>query len=82
MLKLESSDTNERKKMIKDLEQMEKIVAKNNSLSWDGWTVVELIPSKSAMFKTNGAFLKGVWYIKNEYVCDSNGWKIPHKYVR
>lgn len=68
--------------MIRDLEQMEKIVARNKTLSWDGWTVIELLPSNSAMFKTNGAFKNGSWYIKNTYPCESNGWKIPHKYVR
>ena len=40
--------------MIKDLDIMEIIVAKNDNLSWDGWNVVELTPSKDAMFKTNG----------------------------
>ncbi len=81
MLKLEFSDTRERTTMIKDLELMEKIVAKNATLSWDGWNVVELIPSSSAMFKVNGAFSKGSWYIKNIYSCGQNGWKIPNKYV-
>jgi hypothetical protein len=68
--------------MIKDLEVMEKIVAKSNSLSWEGWNVVELIPSATAMFKTNGAFVNGNWYLKNVYQCGTQGWKIPNKYVR
>ena len=68
--------------MIKDLDIMEIIVAKNNNLSWDGWNVVELTPSKDAMFKTNGVFIDGKWYMKKLYPCNTNGWKIPQKYVR
>lgn len=82
MLKLESSDTRERNKMIKDLETMEKIVAKNSNLSWDGWNVVELTPSNSAMFKTDGAFVNNKWNIKKVYTYAEEGWAIPTKYVR
>lgn len=69
------------KKMIKDLETMEQIVKNNNGLSWDGWDVVEVKPSNSAIFKTNGAFINGKWHIKNVYKYGSNGWEIPGKYV-
>ena len=61
---------------------MEAIVKNNKNLSWDGWSVVEVKPSKSAMFKTNGAFINGAWYIKNVYSYGDNGWEIPNKYVR
>jgi hypothetical protein len=70
------------KTMIKELETMEKIVTENNELSWDGWKVVELKPSKTAMFKVNGAFVNGQWYIRNMYEYGTNGWEIPKKYVR
>lgn len=61
---------------------MEEIVLKNKTLSWEGWNVIELLPSKSAMFKTNGVFFQGSWYIKNSYVPGKHGWKIPNKYTR
>lgn len=83
MLKLEYSDTNRKNKMIiNNLEQMEKIVAKNKSLSWDGWNVVELIKSSSAMYKPEGIFSKGSWYIKKTFDLNREGWKVPNKYVR
>jgi hypothetical protein len=77
------SDTREKKNiMIKDLETMEKIVANNSNLSWDGWNVVELIPSNSAMFKTDGAFVNNKWNTKKVYSYAEEGWAIPKKYVR
>ena len=65
---------------VKSLEIMEKIVSKNKSLSWDGWNVVELIRNPGAMFKPNGARINGVWYIKNIFVVDHDGWSLPSKY--
>lgn len=70
------------KSMIKDLETMEKIVNDNKDLSWDGWDVIEVKPSPSAMFKTNGAFINGKWHIRNVFKYGSKGWEIPGKYVR
>jgi hypothetical protein len=67
---------------IKNLEQMEKIVAHNNSLSWDGWNVIELVKSKTAMFKSNGAFKDGSWYLKKVFSLNQDGWRIPDKYMR
>lgn len=67
---------------ITSLETMEKIVSENKSLSWDGWNVVELIKNPGAMFKPNGARIKGVWYIKNIFTVEHDGWSIPSKYVR
>jgi len=61
---------------------METIVAKNKSLSWDGWNVVELTNSKSAGLKQNSAFVNGSWYTKNVFTVDRDGWRIPAKYVR
>lgn len=68
--------------MITNLETMEEIVSKNNNLSWDGWNVVEVKPSTSAMFKTDGAFINGKWYTKKVYSYGDKGWAIPNKYVR
>lgn len=60
---------------------MEAIVKNNSNLSWNGWDVVEVKPSNSAMFKINGAFINGKWVIKNTYSYGKNGWEIPKKYV-
>jgi hypothetical protein len=67
--------------IIKDLHQMEKIVASNNSLSWDGWNVVELVKSKDAMFKSNGSYVNGSWYLKKVFSPSRDGWSIPNKLV-
>lgn len=81
MLKLEYSVTNRKIKMlITDLNKMETIVSKNKSLSWEGWNVVELTKSSSAMFKQDGAFVKGSWYTKKVFSPTRDGWRIPHKY--
>jgi hypothetical protein len=68
-------------KQVKSLEKMEKIVSKSKSLSWDGWNVVELIKNPGAMFKANATRINGVWYIKNIFVVDQDGWRIPSKYA-
>jgi hypothetical protein len=68
-------------KQVKSLEKMEKIVSKSKSLSWDGWNVVELIKNPGAMFKSNAARINGVWYIKNIFIVDQDGWRIPSKYA-
>lgn len=68
--------------MIKDLQVMEEIVNNNSNLSWEGWDVIEVKPSPSAMFKTNGAFINGKWHTKNVYTYGIKGWEIPSKYVR
>ena len=68
-------------KQVKSLGKMEKIVSRSKSLSWDGWNVVELIKNPGAMFKPNGARINGVWYIKNIFIVDQDGWRIPSKYA-
>lgn len=68
--------------IISSLEQMESIVQRNHSLSWDGWDVVELKKSPTAWMKLNGAFVNGSWYLKNTFSINRDGWSIPHKYVR
>lgn len=68
--------------IINSLEQMENIVSQNDSLSWDGWNVVELKQNKNAWSKVNGCFVNGSWYIKNTFSVEHDGWSIPNKYVR
>jgi hypothetical protein len=78
------SNTNKAKEVnvnIKSLEKMEVIVSQNKSLSWDGWNVVELIKVPGAMFKPNGTRINGVWYTKNIFIIEQDGWEIPSKYV-
>ena len=67
--------------LISDLKKMESIVSSNSNLSWDGWNVVHLKKSKDAMYKTNGAFVDGSWYVKTIYKLDSNGWNIKNSHV-
>jgi hypothetical protein len=67
--------------LVKSLEKMEDIVSKNKSLSWDGWNVVELIKNPSAAYKNNGVRINKVWYIKNIFTVDHDGWKVPNKYT-
>lgn len=66
---------------ITTLEQMETIVSANPQLRWDGWDVVHLSQSNTAMFKTNGAFVDNKWYIRTVYSPDQNGWKISQKHL-
>jgi len=68
--------------LISNLDQMESIVSQNKSLSWDGWNVVELTKSDSAVYKNTGAFINGSWYFKNTFSPNRDGWRIPKKYVR
>lgn len=82
MLKSEYLDTRRDKVQIKQLEHMETIVSKNKSLSWDGWNVIELVKSNTAMFKSNGSFNNGSWYLKKVFSPTRDGWSIPDKYMR
>lgn len=67
---------------ITSLDTMESIVKSNNSLSWDGWDVVELKKSPTAWMKANGAFVNNSWHIKNVFPVTQDGWSIPNKYTR
>ncbi len=59
---------------------MEKIVARNNNLSWIGWDVVDRKKSDSGRTAVNGSRVNGVWYIQRIYKVTRNGWDIPNKY--
>ena len=78
---MSKNNTKEVKVLITSLDNMEKIVSKNKSLSWDGWNVVELVKSPAAVYKANGAIVNGVWYIKNIFNIEHDGWRIPNKYT-
>ncbi len=66
--------------IIKDLEKMEKLVARNNNLSWVGWDIADRKRSESARTAVNGVRVDGVWYLQRIYPVTRNGWDIPNKY--
>jgi hypothetical protein len=66
--------------IIKDLNTMEKIVSKNNSLKWVGWDVLELKKTNLGRTDANGICINNEWYIKKTFSLSRNGWEIPGKY--
>jgi hypothetical protein len=64
-----------------DLEIMEQIVSNNKFLSWDGWTVVETVPSEKAFYSKFGVYKNSKWQMKKEFIPSIKGWEIPDKYV-
>ena len=67
--------------LIKSLEKMETVVAKNNSLSWDGWTVINSYKSNKARTSKMGAYINGNWYIQQRFEPSRDGWSIPDKFM-
>jgi hypothetical protein len=68
--------------LIKSLEKMETVVENNKSLSWDGWTVVELKKSAMAWMKPNAKFINNEWYVANRFDANIDGWNIPAGLVK
>ena len=68
--------------LIKSLEEMETIVDNNESLSWDGWTVLEAKKSPTAWMQPNAQFIKHEWYTVNRFDVAESGWDIPTKLVK
>lgn len=66
--------------IIKSLNTMEKIVAKNKNLKWDGWDVIDLKEADIAKTSPKGIRLDGKWYLHKRYSPNRNGWDIPNKY--
>lgn len=66
--------------IIKSLNTMEKIVAKNKNLIWDGWDVIDLKEADIAKTSTKGIRVQDKWYIHKRYSPNRNGWDIPNKY--
>ena len=67
--------------IIKSLEEMEDIVAKNKTLSWDGWAVVNRYRSDKAQTSKYGVYFKGNWYMSKRFEPSRNGWDIPERLV-
>ena len=61
---------------------METIVDNNESLSWDGWNVLEANKSPMAWMQPNAQFIKHEWHIVNRFDITENGWDIPTKLVK
>lgn len=61
---------------------METIVDNNESLSWDGWTVLEAKKSPSAWMQPNARFIKNEWHTVNRFDITESGWTIPAKLVK
>ena len=68
--------------LINSLEQMEEIVKNNDSLSWDGWTVIENKTKENGAMSKDGAFVDGKWIVQKRYDSTASGWEIPHKFMR
>lgn len=66
---------------VNSLELMESIVEDNESLSWDGWTVIETNSKKNGMLSEKGAYVQGKWVVQNRYEPGANGWEIPKRLV-
>lgn len=66
--------------IIKNLETMEKIVAKNKNLTWIGWDVVDRKRSEAGRTSTDGVRVNDQWYLQRIYPITRNGWDIPNKY--
>ena len=67
--------------IINSLEHMETIVSNSKTLSWDGWSVVEIYPSDKARSSVNGVYQNGKWNMKKTFTPSRKGWEIPSKYV-
>lgn len=67
--------------IIKDLDYMEKIVASNKTLLWDGWTVVNSYPSESGRTSAKGALVNSKWHLQTRFEPTDSGWNIPSKFV-
>ncbi len=65
---------------IDSLELMEQIVETHDTLSWDGWTVIETKPSTTAWMSPQGAYQNGKWVVRKRYEWD-NGWHLPRKFA-
>lgn len=66
---------------VKSLEEMESIVSKNNSLFWDGWTVVNRYKSDKAKTSKYGMYIDNIWYMTKRFEPNRDGWDIPERLV-
>jgi hypothetical protein len=67
--------------IVKTLEHMEAIVKSTKTLHWDGWTVVNSVPSDKGRSLKNGALVDSKWHVQTRYEPGRMGWDIPNKFV-
>jgi hypothetical protein len=58
------------------------IVESNKNLSWDGWKIIDFKKDFKAEFSNNGIRVNDSWGFYRVYDLDSDGWKVPTKYVK
>ncbi len=63
--------------VIKSLDAMEDIVARNRNLAWDGWDVIHYSNKPASFMKANAAFRDGKWRTATRYPVDKDGWTVP-----
>lgn len=68
--------------LVKDLNEMEKIVSANKNLYWDGWTVINFFTSDSARTNKNGAIINGKWCITKRIEPTRDGWNISDRLLK
>jgi len=66
---------------IKSLEQMENIVKVNNTLFWDGWSVINRYRSEKGRTSKYGAYIDGKWYMTRRFTLEKDGWNIPESFI-
>ena len=68
--------------IISDLETMEKIVARNYNLRWDGWDVIRTRKMPTAYMHKNAMRIKGKWYRTERFKLDRKGWPVPDDFIK
>ena len=66
--------------VIKDLEEMEKIVSHSDNLEWDGWDVVAYV-KKTSFFNPLARKRGEEWWETKTYRLGSKGWEVPRTLI-
>jgi len=61
-----------------DLNKAESLESKNDSLYWDGWTLVFSKPKAVGWARKDGEWRKGKWHVARRFTVQSDGlYHIP-----
>ena len=63
--------------LVSDLNVAEDLVAKDESLMWDGWNILQLKENPQAFMKRNAIFKNNKWYSTKVFALSKNGWSVP-----
>jgi hypothetical protein len=63
-------------------EQAHNVVKNNKFLHWDGWDIVDFKFDANAEYDKRGVRYKNRWGFEKRFSPDSDGWKVPQRYVR